>query len=169
MLLLGNLLSLVGCSMMILIGFIKKKEKIMLAQFSQFCVQSVSNLVLGSVSGFIAGIIAAIRIYVFTKFRVTVWLKLAFLAIQAVLTMAAGAQTIIEWIHFLSMILYTWYLDTENVVLFKLVNIFGICMWAFHDFHYRNFVAFSFDVFAIVSTTIGIWLVIRDKKKQKAV
>ena len=167
MLLLGNLLSLVGCSMMIIIGFIKKKEKIMLAQFTQFCVQSVSNLVLGSVSGFIAGVIAAIRIFVFTNFKVTVWMKLAVLALQAALTMAFGAQTIIEWIPFLSMILYTWYLDTDNVILFKLVNIFGVMMWAFHDFHYSNYVAFSFDVMTTVSTIIGILMVLREKKKSE--
>ena len=140
----------------------------MLAQFSQFCIQSVSNIVLGSVSGFIAGIIAAIRIFVFTNFKVTIWMKLAFLALQAALTMAFGAQTLIEWIPFLSMILYTWYLDTDNVVLFKLVNVFGVMMWAFHDFHYRNYVAFSFDVMTTVSTFIGIYLVLRDKKNEQA-
>ena len=167
MLLLGNLLSLVGCSMMILIGFIKKKERILLAQVAQFSIQSFSNLVLGSVSGFISCVIGVIRIFVFTKFRVTVWLKLAFLAVQAALTFAFGAQTLIQWIPFLSMVLYTWYLDTDNVVTFKLANLAGVIMWAFHDWHYRNFVAFSFDIFTIVSTTIGIWLVIRDNRKNK--
>lgn len=167
MFLLGNLLSLVGCSMMILIGFIKKKERILLAQCAQFSIQSVSNLVLGSVSGFIASVIAVIRIFVFTKFKVTVWLKLAFLALQAALTLAFGAHTLIQWIPFLSMVLYTWYLDTDNVVTFKIVNLVGVIMWAFHDWHYRNFVALSFDIFTIVSTTIGIWLVIRDGRKNK--
>ena len=81
--------------------------------------------------------------------------------------MAFGAQTIIEWIPFLSMILYTWYLDTDNVILFKLVNIFGVMMWAFHDFHYSNYVAFSFDVMTTVSTIIGILMVLREKKKSE--
>ena len=161
----GNIISFVGCMMMILIGFIKKKEQILLAQCAQFSVQSVGNLAVGSISGCISCIIGVIRILVFNKVKVTVWLKLGFLALQAVLTAAFGAETLVEWIPFLSMVAYTWYLDTDNAVVFKLANMAGVVMWAVHDFHYHNFVAFSFDVMTVVSTTIGILMILRDRKK----
>ena len=165
MLLLGNLISLVGCSMMILIGFIKNKDKILLAQCGQFSIQAAGNLVLGSVSGGISCIIAVIRIYVFNYEKVTVWLKLAFIGLQAVLTALSGAHTIIQWIPCLSMVAYTWYLDTDSAIVFKLANVAGVIMWAVHDFHYHNFVAFSFDIMTIVSTFAGIWLILKDRKK----
>ena len=168
MLLLGNLISLVGCSMMILIGFIKNKDKILLAQSAQFSIQAAGNLVLGSVSGGISCVIAVIRIFVFKYVKVTVWLKLGFIALQAVLTAMSGAHTIIQWIPCLSMVAYTWYLDTDSAVVFKLANVAGVIMWAVHDFHYRNFVAFSFDLMTIVSTFMGIWLILKDRRNAKS-
>lgn len=167
MLLLGNLISLVGCSLMIIIGFIKKKENILLAQCGQFSIQAAGNLVLGSVSGGISCIIAVIRIFVFKYVKVTAWLKLGFIALQAVLTAMSGAHTIIQWIPCLSMVAYTWYLDCDSAIVFKLANVAGVIMWAFHDWHYRNFVAFSFDVMTIVSTFVGIWLIVKDKKRNE--
>ena len=167
MLLLGNLIALVGCSMMILIGFIKNKDKILLAQCGQFSIQAAGNLVLGSVSGGISCIIAVIRIFVFKYVKVTVWLKLGFIGLQAVLTALSGAHTIIQWIPCLSMVAYTWYLDTDSAIVFKLANVAGVIMWAVHDFHYHNFVAFSFDIMTIVSTFAGIWLILKDRKKDE--
>lgn len=167
MLLLGNLISLVGCSMMILIGFIKNKDKILLAQSAQFSIQAAGNLVLGSVSGGISCVIAVIRIFVFKYVKVTVWLKLGFIALQAILTALSGAHTIIQWIPCLSMVAYTWYLDTDSAIVFKLANVAGVIMWAVHDFHYRNYVAFSFDLMTIVSTFIGICLILKDRKNAK--
>lgn len=167
MLLLGNLISLVGCTMMILIGFIKKKEHILVAQCAQFSLQSVGNLVLGSVSGSLSCVIGVIRILVFQRVRVTAALKIGFLALQAALTFFAGASTVIQWIPFFSMVLYTWYLDTDNAILFKLVNLLGVMMWAVHDIHYRNYVAFSFDLMTVVSTVIGILLILRDSRGRR--
>lgn len=166
MLLAGNLISLLGCTLMSLIGFIKNKSRILAAQCLQFCLQGLSNLLLGSVPGTISCVLGVARIVVFQRVRVTVWLKLGFLVLQAALTIAFGATTFVQWIPFLAMVLYTWYLDTENTVLFKLVNIFGLLLFAFHDLHYRNFVAFGFDIFTIISTAIGTVLILRDKKKE---
>lgn len=160
----GNVVSFAGCVLMILIGFIRKKDRILLAQCGQFGLQAVSNLVLGSIPGVISCVLGVARILVFTRVRVTVWLKLGFLALQAALTLLWGASTFVEWIPFLAMVLYTWYLDTDNAVLFKLVNIFGLFLFAIHDLHYLNYVAFAFDLMTIVSTLIGIRMILRDRQ-----
>ena len=165
MVLAGNLISFLGCTLMILIGFIKNKDRILTAQCGQFSLQALSNLLLGSVPGTISCVLGVVRIVVFRYVRVTAALKIGFLALQAALTMAFGATTFVQWIPFLSMVLYTWYLDTDNAVLFKLVNIFGVTLFAFHDLHYLNFVAFGFDIFTMISTLIGIVLILREKAK----
>lgn len=165
MIILGNLISFAGCMLMVIIGFIKDKDKILLAQCGQFSIMSVGNLILGSVSGSISGVIAVIRIVVFKHFKVTVWLKIGFIALQFVLTAIAGAETLVQWIPPLSMVLYTWFLDTDSAIVFKLANVSGVIMWVFHDWYFKNYVSCAFNVFTIVSTFIGIWLILREKKK----
>lgn len=164
-LILGNVISFIGCTLMILIGFIKKKERILLAQSAQFSIQALSNLILGSMPGTISCVLGLVRILVFARVRVTVWLKLGFLALQAVLTFLWGASSFVEWIPFLAMVLYTWYLDTDNTVLFKWVNLFGVLLFAIHDWHYRNYVGVAFDLMTVASTLIGVLLLLREKKE----
>lgn len=165
MIVLGNIISFIGCAVMIGIGLVKKKEHILTGQCIQFSLQGIANLLLGAWAGFLSCAISVVRIQVFNRAKVTVWLKLGFIALQAVLTVFLGGESFLEWLPVLSMVLYTWYLDTDNTVLFKCVNMFGQMMWVVYDLLHRNYVAFAFDIFAIVSTTIGVILLLRDKKK----
>ena len=164
MILLGNAISLIGCLLMISIGFIKRKERILTAQCVQFAVQATGHMVLGAIAGAISGVVGIVRILAFTRLKVTPWLKFGFLGLQAVLTYLFGADTLIDWIPLLSIIAYTWFLDTEDVVLFKLVNIIGITMWVIHDLYYRNYVSVAFDVGAIITTTIGMIAVLKERR-----
>ena len=66
---LGNIISLAGCIIMILIGFIKSKQKIMFAQCVQFTLQGISHMVLGGVSGAIGCAVSILRNIVFSKVK----------------------------------------------------------------------------------------------------
>ena len=166
MTLVGNIISFFGCLLMVANGLIKRKDHMLAAQCGQFSLQAVANLVLGSVSGCVAGLVGIVRILVFTKVKkVTVWLKLGFILLHAGLTFAFGAVTLVQWLPVLAMVAYTWYLDTEDAVLFKVVNLLGVGMWTIHDIHYINYSAVAFDVLTIISTTVGIVMLLRDRKK----
>ena len=167
MLITGNVVSLIGCIIMIAIGFIKKKKSILLAQTGQFAVQGLGHLLLGAYSAVLCCGISILRIGVFTRFKkVPAWLKLSFLAFQTVLTYLLGAHTFFDWVPVLSMILYTWYFDTEDAILFKLVNLAGLMLWVFHDFHYRNYASVTFDLLTVVSTISGMIMVAKDRRKK---
>lgn len=149
---------------MISIGFIKQKKRILTAQCAQFGIQALGHAVLGSVPGAISGVVGIIRILAFTRMKVTPWLKFGFIGLQALLTYLFGADTLVEWIPLLSILAYTWFLDTEDVVLFKIVNIIGMALWVVHDLHYWNIVSVVFDVGAIVTTTIGMMAVLKERR-----
>lgn len=167
MTLIGNIVSFFGCLLMVAVGFIKRKDHMLAAQCGQFGLQSVANLILGSASGCVSGVVGIVRIVVFTRVKkVTVWLKLGFIALQGVLTFWAGADTLIAWLPMLAMVAYTWYLDTEDAVLFKAVNLLGVCMWLVHDIHYLNYSGVVFDVLSIISTAVGIFVLMRDRRKR---
>ena len=166
MVLLGNILALIGCVVMILTGIIKRKDHMLMAQGVQFCFQAASNLVLGSIAGFFAGTLSVVRTIVFTKCKVNVWVKLAFIGVQLVFSLYIGADDIYEWIPFISMLAYTWYLDTDSAITFKIVNLIGVTLWTFHDFHYLNYTAFTFDILTFISMVSGIVMLMRDAKKK---
>ena len=151
---------------MVAVGIIKSKRHMLTAQCAQFGLQAVGNVLLGSVSGCVAGAVSIVRILTFTRVKkVTPWLKLGFIALQAALTWFFGATTLVQWLPVMAMIPYTWYLDTENATLFKVVNVLGVCMWLVHDIWYGIYFSVFFDVLTIVSTAVGIYLLVRDRRK----
>lgn len=165
MIILGNVINFFACMLMMSIGLIKKKERILSTECVQYSLQALSHFVLGAYSASISGLVSFVRILVFSRVKqVSVWLKLGFIAFQAVLTFFTGADSLIEWFPWMSKVLYTWYLDTRDVVKFKLANMFGLVLWAIHDLHYYNFVGVCFDVLTIITTTVGICMILRDRK-----
>lgn len=166
MLIAANILLFMGGLMMVAVGLLKSKEHMLMAQCGQFGLQAVGHFLAGAVSGGISTAISIIRIFVFKYVKVTVWLKLGFIALQAVLTWAFGADSLVDWIPLFAMIPYTWFLDTKNAVLFKVVNLIGTSMWLIHDISFKEYGVVVFDVLAVVSMSCGIVMLLRDKKKK---
>lgn len=156
MVLLGNLLSLVGCFMMVAIGLVKKKEKILAYQCVQFTFMGLGNLALGAVSGTVANLVGIVRNLVFAKTKGGFWLKVLFIAIQLGFTAAGWNGQAIEVLPIVATVLFVAFLDTGSDLIFKLVNMGCMVMWATYDMHYRNYVAFVCDILTIVSSAIAL-------------
>lgn len=164
-LLLGNAISLAGCVLMVAIGFLKKKEQILGAQCVQFALMGAGNLVLGAMAGVISNGVSIVRNLVLTRVEDKAWVKVVFILVQTALTLMFGGSGLIEWLPVIAVVVYTWFLDIKNPVVFKLMIIGLQVLWVVYDFYYRNYVAFSFDLFTIASTTIGIFMIRREAKE----
>lgn len=158
----GNLLSMVGCSLMVAIGFVRKKERILWLQCIQFSILAAANVVLGAFTGAVSGIVGIVRNLVFTRVDSSVPWKVFFLVIQAAMALRANPQGILDWLPILSGSLFTWFIDLKSEVGFKTMIIAAQAMWLVYDLCYSNFVSAAFDVFTMLSNFIGI-LMIRKK------
>lgn len=165
--LIGNIIALLGCTLMVLVGLIKEKRRILSVQCVQFALQGVANLILGGYGGFIANIVSILRNLAFNKFRVTVWLKLFFIVLQLCLSVSTLSASLVSWLPLLASVLFTWFLDLKSEVQLKTVIIISQVMWLIYDFVHLNFVSVTFDFFTMISTTVGIFLILRDRKKVK--
>ena len=158
MLRVGNLVSLVGCVLMVVIGFVRKKERVIALQCVQFGFLAAGNLLLGAVSGFISGLVSILRNLIFPRVKGGVWLKLVFIAAQVILTLMAGWAGPISFLPLLAGILFTWFIDTNSDAQLKVVIITAQVMWAFYDACYHNVVTFFFDILTIASNLMGIMM-----------
>lgn len=164
MLLIGNAISMVGCLIMVLIGFLKKNSHILIAQSVQCVFMGVGNLVLGGVSGFICNIVTIIRNLVFLKFRNTTALKIFFIVLQFLLSIGTLSAGWISWLPIIAAALFTWYMDTDSQAKFKVVILCTQVMWLTYDLYYRNFVASAFDVMTMASNLITLYFICKTKK-----
>ena len=162
----ANIISFIGGLLMLLVGILKRKDHMLYAQSVQFTLQSIAQFLVGSITAGISNLIGIIRIFVFTHTRVTAWLKLGFILLQALLSWLAGADTLLEWLPVLAMVAYTWYLDTEDAILFKAVNLLGSSLWLVHDISYGLYSLVIFDVLTIISLILGMLMLVYDRYKK---
>lgn len=163
LLLIGNAVSMIGCLIMVAIGFLKRKQHILIAQSVQCLFMGAGNLILGGVSGFICNAVTIARNLVFAKWDVTLPLKIFFIALQVVLSLGSLSAGLIAWLPILSAAVFTWFLDTKSETKLKLVILSTQVMWLIYDIHYLNYVATTFDVLTMCSNLIGLYMIRKSK------
>jgi hypothetical protein len=162
-LLVGNIASFIGCSIMVCIGLLKKKTHILAAQCVQSLFMGLGYLVLGGFGGFICAIMTILRNLVCLKYRFGLGLKLLFIGLQFLLTANTLSIGLISWLPVMTTILFTMNLDTPSEVKLKSVIIITLILWLIYDFYYHNYVTFLFDFLSICSNAIGIYMIKKHK------
>ena len=169
LLLIGNAVSMVGCLIMVGIGFLKKKSHILLAQSVQCAFMGFGNLILGGVSGFIANMVSILRNLVFAKAAVTTKLKVFFIALQVLLSINSLGGGLVCWLPLMAAAVFTWFLDTKSEVTLKVVILSTQVMWLVYDISYQNYIATTFDVLTLGSNLIGFFMVKKEHNTKRAV
>ena len=162
----ANMVSMAGCVLMVVIGFMQKRRSIQLSQGVQFAILAAANLMLGAMTGFISGAIGIVRNLVFLKWENTRLLKIVFVVVQLVLSLSVGIHSFIDWFPIISTVLFTWFLDVKSEVRLKLVIIAAQSLWLVYDLVYLNYVTAAFDALTITSNFIGIVMIMRAAKKE---
>ena len=166
--LIANLISLAGCSLMVRVGFLRKKETILTVQCFQFGLQGLSHLILGGISGLISAVISIIRNLVFFRGTKSLPMKLLFIGIQLLFSIGALKSGWVEWLPIFATAILTLYLDTPSERKLKKVLIVTVIFWLIYDLRYLNFTSAAFDVFTILSNFIGILMLRKNTKSSDA-
>ena len=165
--LLGNLVSLVGCIVMVLIGFIKNKDRYIVMQTLQFLLNALSHFLLGGYGGSIAALVSVFRNLIIAKWKCTVGLKIAVIVLQVVLSVSTITANPITWLPIISTVMFTWYVDTEDVMWFKWVIIITLSMWIVYDLCHQNYVSIWFSIFTIITNGISMVKIHKERKAEK--
>lgn len=163
--LLGNIVSLMGCTVMVLIGFIKNKDRYIVMQTLQFALNALSHFLLGGYGGTVASLISVLRNVIIAKWKCTIGIKIILISLQAAFSISTITQNPITWIPILAAGMFTWYIDTEDVMWFKWVIIITLVMWAVYDIYHHNYVSVWFSAFTLISNGISM---VKIRKEQHA-
>ena len=161
--LIGNFISLLGCLLMVVIGFLRKKQHILAAQCFQFGLLGLANLILGATSGFVSGVVGIIRNLYFSYRKSSTLMKVLFIAVQVVLSLPFVGNGLVDWFPVFAAVLFTWCIDTKSEVVLKIYIIIAQLFWMFFDLYYHNYTAMAFDIFTMLSNFAGIILVKKSK------
>jgi len=154
--LLGNIICLVGAAFLAIAGLIKNKKKFLLSQCVSAGFFGVGSLVLGGVSGFIVDMATIARNLLSVRWRLSKWVKLGFIAILVVCNYLFSDNSWISWMPVIGGCVYTWYIDTESMILLKAVCVVTQLMWLVFDLSILNYTTAVFDILTCVTNTVSI-------------
>lgn len=165
---LANIIAFAGCMIMVLIGLIKTKRKMLIAQNIQMGLQTIANILLGGYSGAISSTLGIIRNTVTLKRELTRPIKIIFIALQGVLTILFGNPTVlINWLPFASNAIFISMLHAKNPVVIKVSIMVSTACWIVYDLHYANYVTCAFDILTVISNLIGIFMICKYSEQSK--
>ena len=165
--LLGNIVSFIGCTVMVLIGLIKNKDRYIVAQTLQFGLNALSHFLLGGYGGTVASLVSAARNIIIAKWKCTTGIKIALILIQTALSISTVTANPITWIPIIAAGMFTWYIDTKDVMWFKWVIIITLIMWAVYDLYHHNYVSIWFSIFTVITNGISMVKIHKERKEAK--
>ena len=163
--LVGRIFSLLACILMVAIGYMKRKKMMLWSQNLQFILFSISYACLGGVAAVIANIISLIRNLIALKWQITLPLQIAFITFQGVFTFLTTQNRWIDWLPFLAASSITASLSSHKDIIIKLGMIGSIICYGSYDFFLQNWIVFAFDCFSMVTSLIGVYRILTEKKE----
>ena len=173
----SQVFAILACILMVTIGYLKTRRNIIIAQDIQFILFSISYACIGGISAVVGNMVSLVRNIICLKWNLNTPLKIFFIALQFVITyvslynvwftwlpMNSGTHGIMDWLPFLAATLITITLSSKNEMIIKLGCIGSIICFGSYDFILSNWTVFAFDCFSLVTSLIGVYRIIKDRK-----
>lgn len=160
----ANIVALIASIIMVSIGLIKKKKRIIYYQTIQIGLFIVSNILLGASTGIIINSISCVRNILCYKNKLDKKNKIIIIILSVVTSLLFNNKGIIGLLPLISSVVYIIYMNIKDVVKFKYILIFTLLLWFVYDFYIMSYTSALFDLISAISAGIGIYQV-KNKRK----
>ncbi len=158
--LVGQIFSLAACILMVIIGYLKHKRTVILAQNVQLILFSIAYACLGGIAAVVGNIVSLIRNTICLKWELTTPLKIFFIGFQGVFTFITTQNRPIDWLPFVAATCLTITLSSKKDIVIKLGCIGSTICFGLYDFNLNNWIVFAFDVFSFITSWIGVYRIL---------
>ena len=152
----GNIIALIASILMVLAGFQKKKKKILFIQIIQIALSVISNLVLGGYTGAIINAVSCVRDILCYKEKMGDKEKIIIIILAVGLSFVFNNLGWIGLLPLAATVVYIIFMNTKDVVRFKILIIFSMIMWLIYDLYIKSYTSGVFDFMSVIANLIAI-------------
>ncbi len=152
----GNIIALIASILMVLAGFQKKKKKILFIQIIQIALSVISNLVLGGYTGAIINAVSCVRDILCYKEKIGNKEKIIIIILAVGLSFVFNNLGWIGLLPLAATVVYIIFMNTKDVVRFKILIIFSMIMWLIYDLYIKSYTSGVFDFMSVIANLIAI-------------
>lgn len=152
----GNIIALIASILMVLTGFPKKKKKILFIQIIQIALSVISNLVLGGYTGAIINAVSCVRDILCYKEKIGNKEKIIIIILAVGLSFVFNNLGWIGLLPLAATVVYIIFMNSKDVVRFKILIIFSMIMWLIYDLYIKSYTSGVFDFMSVIANLIAI-------------
>ena len=164
---LGNIIALIASSLGLIIGILKSKKKILYTQTIQYITYTISNIILGGISGAITNLISIFRNILCYKEKLTKTAIILIILISIILTLLFNNLGFIGLLPLFNNIIYTVFINVKDEFKFKLLILIQIILWLIYDLTIKAYTSAIFEIFTITACIITASQIYINRKKEK--
>ena len=155
--LIANIIAFIASLILIYTGYLKDKKQILLFQIIQFILFIISYLLLGAFTGVILNFLGIIRntLSYFKKLSKPFIFILSILSI--IFTIKYNTFGLIGLLPLIGVILYTCFMNTENIIKFKLLIINALVLSTIYDIVVMSYSSAIFNIITIILSINAIY------------
>ena len=155
--LIAQVLSLIGYTLMVVTGYIKKEKKMLRTQDVQLIFIIGMGVLLNAFSGIIINTIQIIKNEIYLRGKLNKYTKAAVVGVGVVMTLIFNNGGIAGWLPVINLFIFTYFLGMGGAIGIKVLIFITTCGWGIYDFSIKNYVGLIFDILTIISCIIGIF------------
>ena len=163
----GNSIATIASVLMIYVGMIKERKKILFVQTLQIMLLVISNFVLGGIVGGIINIICVIRNILSYYDKLDLKWKIILSVLSVGLSITFNNLGMIGLLPMFSTVLYIWLMNIKDVIKFKWLIVFTNFTWLIYDIMIISIVTAVCDLLSVITGVISINSIKKDNKKKK--
>ena len=165
--LIANAIDLVAALIQVASGSIKRKSRILMVQILQLLMQAVSMVLLGGYTGAVSNVLSCWRTYLCYQGKLSTLWKILLTAASLVMTLTLNHQGLLGFLPFIVCTVYILLIDLKDPVHFKLLVTLSFIPWLIYHLILGSYTGAFFDAASVVSSSITLLIMARDKKKGK--
>lgn len=152
----GNFIALIASILMIYVGTIKDKSKIIFTQTIQIMITIISNIILGGITGAIINIICCIRNIFCYKEKLSKTVQTILIILSIIFSLIFNDLGLIGLLPLISTVIYTIFMNIQDVVKFKVLIMVTTFMWFIYDLTILSYSAALFDLLCVFTNFVSI-------------
>ena len=162
-LIIGNLIAFTASGLMIYSGTRKKKDEILYIHSVEKVLATLSNIVLGGITGAITSAIGFVRNLLCYKNKLVTKQKLIIIILMSSLSLYFNNLGIVGILPVIATAIYTLFMDIKDIIKFKILTISTTMLWVVYNFYILAYASIVFQTLQIIANGIAIYKICKEK------
>lgn len=162
--LIANIVGLVGSLLMVLVGCLKRKKDILLAQNGQLVLLGISNLMLGGYIGAIVNVVAIFRNILCSKNKLNLfWVIIITMVTIIIGVICNSGQGLVSYLPVFASLIFLFFMNLKDMIKFKAMSAFVMFLWFIYDLELHLYTTALFDLITVFSCLIVMYTLAHER------